>query len=930
MNAIFKSSLSNTARRSALLVAVIAIAALCLTALPTDPAKAAAPDGFTSQEYSDQDGNGTIDHLVVVINGGVALTACVVDATEIGTDWTYTANGLTGSSIDPATAACVVGTATITFHILGAPVLTTGVTVAPTIAYNNDDLDNSIANAAGNLGTVLAQNITDKASPIVQTAVYLDSNSDGEVDKVQFNTTADTGLVCTAFTGGVGFTVGTPGTVVLASAAGDTCTGGGASPKFTINLATVGAADTTGGAQNPIATYTQPGNGVEDGALNDVPTAAGVTVTDLANPIMVSATVNKSASRNTVTFVYSEAVNTCTGASTATCGDLTAAGVVAGFTTSFGTPGDATVPTTKNTVSGTGTTTILVTLADQAGATIVTVANPGTSPSGVVTPVVGTAVHDLIGNDVSIVNTPAATVTSAWYLTQPTLTTTTISDADFDGKIDTATLVLTAPALWRDANITLVNATLGGAAVTLTGTADDNTIVLFYAGDALAVNTSATAAQVLYSGAATLMTDIYGNILDTTTDGTIVAADATELDGAPPVIVTTTPASTATGVAVGTSITVNFSESMTIGVCTFTTSPDPGGFGSITAAGNWSAYVVGQATSSVTLADSSAYNRSRLVTITIAGCTALVGGAALHAGPVANPWTFTTVAASGIGGGSTYVEPAVVILSLPNGGETFTTGQQVGITWSSANGAFIKFKVSYSADNGNTWIVLNDALTSSATSYTWTVPSASTTQGKIKVEGIGSNDTVLASDMSEAVFTIAGLTAAPPPVAPPTAPATDSTVSGTYTKETALANTPTIAVDKALSTAASANCTAGTLIKGSLAAVYYCGSDGKRYVFVNDKAYFSWYADFSSVIKVSDTVLASITIGGNVTYRPGTKMVKITSDPKVYAVSRGGILRWVATEAIANSLYGATWNQQIDDVPDSFFVNYTIGSPISS
>ncbi len=122
---------------------------------------------------------------------------------------------------------------------------------------------------------------------------------------------------------------------------------------------------------------------------------------------------------------------------------------------------------------------------------------------------------------------------------------------------------------------------------------------------------------------------------------------------------------------------------------------------------------------------------------------------------------------------------------------------------------------------------------------------------------------------------------------------------------------------------------AGTLIKGSLPAVYYVGNDGKRYVFPNDKVYFSWYQDFSQVVTVTDSELASYVIGGNVTYRPGVRLVKIQSDPKVYAVSRGGVLRWITTEALAARLYGADWNKMIDDVPDSFFVNYTTGEPIA-
>lgn len=123
---------------------------------------------------------------------------------------------------------------------------------------------------------------------------------------------------------------------------------------------------------------------------------------------------------------------------------------------------------------------------------------------------------------------------------------------------------------------------------------------------------------------------------------------------------------------------------------------------------------------------------------------------------------------------------------------------------------------------------------------------------------------------------------------------------------------------------------AGSLIKGSLPAVYYYGTDNKRYVFPNEKTYKTWYSGFSGVTTVTDAELASLAIGGNATYRPGVKMVKITTDPKVYAVGAGGTLRHVATEAIASALYGASWASMVEDVPDAFFVNYTIGAALNA
>ena len=114
--------------------------------------------------------------------------------------------------------------------------------------------------------------------------------------------------------------------------------------------------------------------------------------------------------------------------------------------------------------------------------------------------------------------------------------------------------------------------------------------------------------------------------------------------------------------------------------------------------------------------------------------------------------------------------------------------------------------------------------------------------------------------------------------------------------------------------------------------VYYFAEDGKRYVFPNAGTFASWYPDGSriEITILSPSELASIPLAGNVTYRPGMRMVKITTDPKVYVVSRYGVLHWITTESIATQLYGLAWNKQISDVPDVFFANYTVGAPITS
>ncbi|MFH0854183.1 MAG: hypothetical protein V1891_01695, partial [bacterium] len=125
--------------------------------------------------------------------------------------------------------------------------------------------------------------------------------------------------------------------------------------------------------------------------------------------------------------------------------------------------------------------------------------------------------------------------------------------------------------------------------------------------------------------------------------------------------------------------------------------------------------------------------------------------------------------------------------------------------------------------------------------------------------------------------------------------------------------------------ALAATAQAGDLIKmDGLASVYYLGADSKRYVFPNETTFMSWYGDFSSVKTIAQSELESYLLSGeNVTIRPGTKLVKVTTNKKVYAVETGGVIKWIPDEVTATTLYGADWAKRVVDVPDAFFGNYT-------
>lgn len=114
------------------------------------------------------------------------------------------------------------------------------------------------------------------------------------------------------------------------------------------------------------------------------------------------------------------------------------------------------------------------------------------------------------------------------------------------------------------------------------------------------------------------------------------------------------------------------------------------------------------------------------------------------------------------------------------------------------------------------------------------------------------------------------------------------------------------------------------------AIIFSIGCDGTLHIFPNEQTYKTWWPDFDDVAFVSGTFLAQHDFGDNVTIRPGTYLIKTVSDPKVYAIEPGGILRWIPDEATAVALYGANWNKIIIDIPDEFFSDYTLGENLTA
>src|SRR3989339_1013539 len=848
-----------------------------------------------------------------------------------------------------------------------------------------DDLGNvvsvTVIDNAGNVTTTSGANdyTIDTILPEIATADMQDTTGDGIIDRIAF--TMSENLADTA-SGANGFNI-------TSAANHGACADEIADPAVSdaLNLDFTCSSQYT--AVGDMKMTLTANDGVVDDAGNGVATVILTSetvpaITDGASPIFLSASTDDNNSDGTVdrlVMTFSEEVVVTDGG---TDNDITLVDSEAGTTT--------VTAGTYGTTASTLTYTITTSVTDNTSFTI----DPTYATAGAGRITDSSAALNEMANEETVTGTdgaaPAVLTATFYNATTPT-----------DGRLDLITVVWSENisnvadgtddwALTSYANFAGI---AEGTVVCSTGTAGENECD--YNFTTTTAKTDVGDLSLAYTGVS--VTD--GT--NTATSKTITSASSPAFtDGAAPVIITTSPVTTTEDIEADADIVLTFSEVMTTDSLEASTSP---------------VVVLGSATWSVgdtvaTYTSHADFDGGTLYTFTVSAAESFVGDDSLVAGPVANPFTFTTVSlgrpgGAGGGGSDTNAIIASGVIS-PNGGESWAGNSSQNITWISRGAGISKIKLSYSLDGGSSYPYVIASSESNDGSYTWTVPNISSSSAKVKVEAISSAEGIISSDISNANFTITAVvpsisTTLSTIIASPTsvvangtststitvtamndsgvavsgktvsltssrgvsdtiAPATATTdASGvaTFTVLSSMAGTSTYtaSVDgNTLSGTATVSFTAesssdsdtgedadtaptetpislsvGDRIKSSLStSVYFYGSDNKRHLFPNENTYKSWYTDWTGVKIVPVSQLQGISLGHNVTIRPGTVLLKIETDPKVYAVEPTGLLRWVPTEARALALYGSNWNTQIIDVPLIYWVDYTFGADLTT
>jgi subtilisin family serine protease len=126
----------------------------------------------------------------------------------------------------------------------------------------------------------------------------------------------------------------------------------------------------------------------------------------------------------------------------------------------------------------------------------------------------------------------------------------------------------------------------------------------------------------------------------------------------------------------------------------------------------------------------------------------------------------------------------------------------------------------------------------------------------------------------------------------------------------------------------------GDFIKSpSFSTVYYVDEEENRRVFIDTNTYFTWSDNFDDIKEVTDEQLSEFKLSGLMLPHAGVVLVKIQSDPSVYILENGSdslipVLRKIASEEIANEMFGNNWADYVIDIEPTFFTKFELGESV--
>jgi hypothetical protein len=805
-------------------------------------------------DYSDGNTDGTVDAFNLGFSETITLDECETEDWVIGgTD--------AGSLAVVDVTGCSVSGSTIDFTISGSSSDNTALDL--TLSYGDNGTAGSLNDEGGvNLGGLSFSSMNDNAAPLKLSQTYLDTNNDGQIDRMDVTYT-EAMTVATCEVNDHIFAGADAGTIAITG-----CVASGTDVRYALSNAPTNDTNIT-------ITYeydkdADTANSLQDANGNVLADYVAASISDGAAPVL------RTDGSNAPTYVDTDfdgqvdgVVLTFTENTTITYSDGDWSVVV----------NDLTGMDVSAVASGNGTSSITLTATANAGITGV---DTGSEPTIAYTNTTGSIVDGSANERTTI---SAATFEDG---AAPAALSQNYKDTNNDGQVDRVDVTFSELLEQNEceaSDFSFGSTDAGSIAVSSCAVSTNELRLSISNAPAQDTNLDITWSYDASNGTANSLDDSNGN-------GTGDQTGKTLADAAAPLLISSSPADSATGVANDADVVLTFTEPMDTGSVTYTYTNYTSGATAVWSSGN----------AVLTLTPDGTYDSEASITFEITAADDPTGNSMTNTIST-HPFSFTIVEYSTASSGSLYIERAGQYTSikiydaedLTTPLSTVTPGQSVAIVWVH-NGNITTTELYYQTEEMNTSSTLIDLVTDGGTQSNWVIPTTTT---------IGQDLTVTAVNAQKVSYN---------------ASATVTVGEEVEEPEEEEEEVPTN----------------GTIRTDASPGVYSTFDDGTRRVFMNSQTYFTWYEGFDSVETVEVPVMSDYLLTGVMLPKAGTVLVKIQSIPNVYYLEENPddpyqpILRWIPDEETAIELFGEDWALSVIDIEPTFFTKFVMSDdPLS-
>ncbi len=121
----------------------------------------------------------------------------------------------------------------------------------------------------------------------------------------------------------------------------------------------------------------------------------------------------------------------------------------------------------------------------------------------------------------------------------------------------------------------------------------------------------------------------------------------------------------------------------------------------------------------------------------------------------------------------------------------------------------------------------------------------------------------------------------------------------------------------------------GTVFKIKTAPqVYYVAENKIAYGIPDEATFFSWFPSFNKIQIYPKGTIGNTVSKSILTIKPGARVVKFGTDPRLYTISKGARVRWIRDEETLRQLFGNNWESYLATLNAKRKSDYILGTDI--